>query len=98
MNQNENQTQPVVLPMRKMIRKLVEGSIAGSVSRIDHEKFYDELLVLANDLEKDEIELLGESFYDGLEYAKEKLCQQSALIHTANYVSGKFSAEYKIEE
>lgn len=86
-------TEAEKLPMRKILDFLEMGRTTIATSKEDPANFYNELEKLAQELEVDELALLGDAHYDGMCEMRELLQEQNLLENTNVYIKGKFNKE-----
>lgn len=81
------------LPMRKILDFLEMGRTTTPSTEVDPADFYNELEKLAQELEVEELALLGDAHYDGMCEMRELLQEQNLLENTNVYIKGKFNKE-----
>ena len=86
---------PTKLPIRKLI-DFMESRAKDPVPT-NGKNFFSELLSLAEELEVEELALIGDAHYDGMSKMKELIEEQNLLENTDSYVKEKFDKEFPEE-
>lgn len=84
-------TEPTKLPMRKLI-DFMESRAQDPVPT-NGKNFFQELLSIAEELEVEELTLLGDAHYDGMDQMRSLIDQQNLIENTNGYIKEKFDKE-----